>query len=170
IQDEVLVVAAWSDPDTAPVEPGSLYHPDAGSATLEVLETGVASRSEESSPERGRCSVIAAPVIIKGSLLGALTAARREAFPAGAEIRLRSFADLAAQSIANERAQSELRASRARIVHTADETRRRLERNLHDGAQQRLVSVSVALRLALARLSSSPDYARAVLATASDEL
>src|SRR5207237_8843867 len=108
----------------------------------------------------------------RASLLGALTASRpgREPFPVGAEVRLRSFADLAAQSIANERAQAELRASRARIVRTADETRERLERNLHDGAQQRLVSVSVALRLALNTLDSSPDDARAAIARASHEL
>jgi signal transduction histidine kinase len=172
VPDEVVVVADWSDAGTAPIEPGSLYHPEKGSATLNVLETGLASRSEESSPERGTCWVIAAPVIIKGSLLGALAALRREspAFSAGAEIRLRSFADLAAQSIANERAQAELRASRARIVRTADETRRRLERNLHDGAQQRLVAVSIALRQAVAALPSSTEQARSLLVGASDEL
>jgi signal transduction histidine kinase len=172
VQDEVVVVTAWNEVETAPVEPGSLYHPDPESATLAVLETGIASRAEEWSPERGRCSVIAAPVIIKGSLLGALSASRdgSEMFPAGAEIRLRSFADLAAQSITNERAQAELRASRARIVQTADETRRRLERNLHDGAQQRLVSVSVALRLVAAALPRSSEEAGVLLAGASDEL
>jgi signal transduction histidine kinase len=84
-------------------------------------------------------------------------------------MRLRSFADLAAQSIANERAQAELRASRARIVRTADETRQRLERNLHDGAQQRLVSVSIALRMGVARLQLD-DEARELMASASDEL
>jgi signal transduction histidine kinase len=117
--------------------------------------------------------VIAAPVIVTGLLLGALTASRPgggEPFSAGAEIRLRSFADLAAQSIANERAQAELRASRARIVRAGDEIRRRLERNLHDGAQQRLVSVSVALRLASAALQSSPEEAGALLDRATDEL
>jgi signal transduction histidine kinase len=172
VQDEVVVVAGWNDPHASPVEPGSLYHPGPGSATIEVLETGFASRADESSPELGHRSVIAAPVIIKASLLGALTASRPagEAFPPGAEIRLRSFADLAAQSIANERAQAELRASRARIVRAADVARERLERNLHDGAQQRLVSVSVVLRLAAARLPASPDEARGLLVGASDEL
>jgi signal transduction histidine kinase len=91
-------------------------------------------------------------------------------FAPGAETDLRSFSDLAAQSIANERAQAELRASRARIVRTADETRRRLERNLHDGAQQRLVSLSLALRLAAARLPAAPEEARAMLVDASEEL
>src|SRR5205085_5488803 len=108
------------------------------------------------------------PVIVKAALLGALTASRpaEDAFPAGAEVRLRSFADLAAQSIANERAQAELRASRARIVRTADETRERLERNLHDGAQQRLVSVSVVLRLAAAQLACGPDDASSLISGA----
>jgi signal transduction histidine kinase len=172
VQDEVVVVADWSDAEPGAIEPGSLYHPAHGSATLNVLETGFASRSEESSPERGTCWVIAAPVIIKGSLLGALTASRTKSpiFPAGSEIRLRSFADLAAQSIANERAQAELRASRARIVQTADETRQRLERNLHDGAQQRLVAVSIALNQAVTALPSSPDNARSLLVGASHEL
>jgi signal transduction histidine kinase len=116
--------------------------------------------------------VIAAPVIVNASLLGALTALRfgDEVFTSGAEVRLRSFADLAAQAIANERAQADLRASRARLVSTADETRRRLERNLHDGAQQRLVSVSIALRLAVAKLPGEPDEARSMLVSAAEEL
>jgi PAS domain S-box-containing protein len=64
----------------------------------------------------------------------------------------------------------ELAASRARIVTAGDVERRRLERNLHDGAQQRLVALSLALRLALAKLDSDPAAARATLADAGDEL
>ena len=64
----------------------------------------------------------------------------------------------------------ELAASRARIVSAGDVERRRLERNLHDGAQQRLVSLSLSLRLALAKLDTDPVAARAVLAEAGDEL
>src|SRR5581483_5302956 len=165
VQDEVVVTAAWSARGAEPVEPGSRYHPDPHGPTLGVLETGSAARGFESSPERGPLAVIAAPVIATGSLFGALTATRAadDPFPAGAEMRLRSFADLTAQSIANERAQAELRASRARIVRTADEARRRLERNLHDGAQQRLVSVSLALRLVEQMLVSEPSTAHGVL-------
>jgi len=172
VLDEVVVVAAWNAAGAAQVEPGSLYHPSPGGATLRVLETGVASSSEESSPERGAQSVIGAPVIVKGSLLGALTASRPAdvPFPAVAAIRLRSFADLASQSIANERAEAELRASRARIVRTADETRARLERNLHDGAQQHLVAASIALRLATAKLTSSPAEAGVLVEGAAEEL
>jgi PAS domain S-box-containing protein len=64
----------------------------------------------------------------------------------------------------------ELAASRARIVTAGDVERRRLERNLHDGAQQRLVSLSLSLRVALAKLDSDPAAARAALAEAKDEL
>jgi signal transduction histidine kinase len=172
VQDEVVVDAAWNAPGTTPITTHSLYHPDPQGPTLRVLETGAACRGIESSPEHGALAVIAAPMIISRSLFGALTAARsaEEPFPAGAEIRLRSFADLTAQSIANERAQAELRASRARIVRTADEARLRLERDLHDGAQQRLVSLSLALRLVEQMLEAGPSTARAVLQEASREL
>jgi PAS domain S-box-containing protein len=64
----------------------------------------------------------------------------------------------------------ELAASRARIVTAGDVERRRLERNLHDGAQQRLVALSLSLRLALAKLDSDPAAARSILADAGDEL
>ena len=64
----------------------------------------------------------------------------------------------------------ELAASRARIVTAGDVERRRLERNLHDGAQQRLVALSLSLRVALTRLESDPAAARAMLATAAEEL
>jgi PAS domain S-box-containing protein len=172
VQDEVVVVGGWSDGTEPPIPAGSLYHPAPGSATLRVLETGFSSRTDESSPELGPRFVIAAPVIVNARLLGALTALRPggEAFPAGAEVRLRSFADLVAQSIANAQAQEELRASRARIVRAADEARQKIERNLHDGAQQRLVAVSVSLRVAAGKLPASPEEARALLVAASEEL
>ena len=172
VQDEVVVVDSWSDEESEPTNAGALYHPAVGSATLRVLETGVASRADELSRERGPCAAIAAPVIIRAKLLGALTATRPsdQPFPAGAEVRLRSFADLAAQSIANERAEAELRESRARIVRTADETRQRLERDLHDGAQQRLVSASLMLRVAAGKLPDAPDDARTLIEQASGEL
>ena len=68
------------------------------------------------------------------------------------------------------RHEAELRRSRARLVEASDVERRRLERNLHDGAQQRLVSLSLMLRLAQARVESEPDQAEHLLGQASDEL
>ena len=172
VHDEVTVVGGWSDGTELAIAPQSRYHPAPGSATLRVLETGVASRAEEPSLELGVRSVIAAPVIVKARLLGALTAFRPagDPFPSGAEVRLRSFSDLAAQSIANAQAQEEMRASRARIVRAADEARARLERNLHDGAQQRLVASSLSLRLGIAKLADSPEDAKAMFVAASEEL
>jgi signal transduction histidine kinase len=67
-------------------------------------------------------------------------------------------------------AEAELRASRARIVEAGDEARRRIERNLHDGAQQRLVNVSLGLRLARAQVEQSPGEAAELLEDALDEL
>jgi PAS domain S-box-containing protein len=69
-----------------------------------------------------------------------------------------------------KRQEEELRASRARIVAAGEEERRRLERNLHDGAQQRLVSLALALRLAQSRVAADPDGAAAILASAGEEL
>jgi len=172
VLDEVVVVGGWSNGSEESLSPGSLYHPAPGSATLQVLETGYCNRTDESSLELGCRSVIAAPVIVDATLRGALTALRPcgEPFPAGAEVRLRSFGDLAAQAIANEEARQELRASRARIVRASDEARQTLERNLHDGAQQRLVAVSIQLRLAIAKLQTAPDAAETLLTTAAEEL
>jgi signal transduction histidine kinase len=68
------------------------------------------------------------------------------------------------------RQEEEIRASRARIVAAGDEARRRLERNLHDGAQQRLVALSLALRLAQSKLTTDPEAATTVLDSAREEL
>jgi signal transduction histidine kinase len=172
VYDEVVVIGGWADGTETALPPRSLYHPEPGGATLTVLETGFAGRTDEASPELGERAAIAAPVIIQANLEGALVALRPAgtAFPAKAEIRLRSFADLVSQSIANSNAQEEMRASRARIVRAADEARQKLERNLHDGAQQRLVSASISLRLATSKLPDSPEDAQRILAGASEEL
>jgi signal transduction histidine kinase len=79
--------------------------------------------------------------------------------PPGAERRLGDFAELVAQAIANAEAREELTASRARIVAAGDAARRQIERNLHDGAQQRLVSLSLSVRLAERRLADDPRAA-----------
>jgi PAS domain S-box-containing protein len=76
------------------------------------------------------------------------------------------FADITQR----KRQEEELRASRARIVQAADDARRILERNLHDGAQQRLVALSLSLRLAQAKVGSAPDEAVVVLEAAREEL
>ena len=69
-----------------------------------------------------------------------------------------------------KRQEEELRASRARIVQAGDEARRRLERNLHDGAQQRLVALSLTLRLAQSKIAADPAFAEQALESAREEL
>src|SRR5207253_1201997 len=66
--------------------------------------------------------------------------------PPDAEVRLASFTELVATAIANAQSRAELMASRARIVAAADETRRQIERDLHDGIQQQLVSLMLEMR------------------------
>ncbi|MFD9667884.1 GAF domain-containing protein [Rhodococcus sp. NPDC059968] len=98
----------------------------------------------------GLRSTAAVPIIVDERVWGmaAVGSLRPEPLPTDTEARMSDFADLVATAIANAATRAELIASRARIVAAADETRRRLERDLHDGAQQRLVSLGLELRVA----------------------
>jgi signal transduction histidine kinase len=106
--------------------------------------------------ELGLGPAVGVPVSVGGQLWGVMIVAssRAEPLPAGTEARLAEFTELAATAVANAEAQVALAASRARVVTTADATRRRIERNLHDGAQQRLVSLALELRAAEAALAA----------------
>jgi signal transduction histidine kinase len=99
------------------------------------------------------------PISVGGRLWGVMivVSTREEPLPAGTEARLAGFTELVATAIANAEAQAALTASRARIVATADATRRRIERDLHDGAQQRLVSLGLQLRAAQAAAPPGAD-------------
>jgi PAS domain S-box-containing protein len=115
-------------------------------------------------------AAVGAPVFVAGDLWGAVIISSDDApFPPEAEFRVGDFADLAAQAIANAHAREELAASRMRIVEASDAERRRLERNLHDGAQQRLVATSLSVRMAARRVTDDPAL-RAMLDGAGDEL
>src|SRR5262249_21367305 len=94
------------------------------------------------------------PITVAGVIWGALVVAlqKDEVLPLETEQRLRAFAELVGLAVASADARDELAASRLRIVEAGDTERRRLERTLHDGAQQRLVAVSVGLRLAQAKV------------------
>jgi PAS domain S-box-containing protein len=98
----------------------------------------------------GLRSTVAVPIIVDGRVWGtaALGSLRPEPLPPDTEARMSDFADLVATAIANAATRAELIASRARIVAAADDGRRRLERDLHDGAQQRLVALGLQVRLA----------------------
>jgi len=123
-----------------------------------VFETGRPARIDgsagtsgpdcEVASELGVRAAVGVPVSVEGRLWGVMvvSSTQEEPLPAGTEVRLTGFTELAATAIANAEAHAELAASRARIVTTADATRRRIERNLHDGAQQHLVSLALQLR------------------------
>jgi signal transduction histidine kinase len=115
---------------------------------------------------------VAAPVIVGGRLWGALVASTRErdGLPEDTERRLCDFAELVAQALANADARDKLAASRARLVEVGDAERQRLERNLHDGAQQQLVALALHLRLVDARIGTDADAARRDLAAAREQL
>jgi signal transduction histidine kinase len=98
--------------------------------------------------ELGIRSEVASPIMVEGRLWGVVSAwTRRGPFPSGTTDRLADFTELVATAVGNAESRAELAASRARIVAAADQTRRRIERDLHDGTQQRLVSLGLELRL-----------------------
>ncbi len=126
--------------------------------------------------DEGLASSVGVPVSVEGQLWGAIVVAYvgGEFLPADTESRLAGFTELLATAIANAEAQAEVSASRARIVAAADQARRRIERDLHDGTQQRLVTL--ALRLRGAQAAAPPELgeelggAVAEVASALDEL
>jgi signal transduction histidine kinase len=154
------VVAAWSS--TSAVFPvGTRWSLGGRNLQTMVFQTGRAARIDdytsasgpaaEAAREIGLRASVGVPVSVEGLLWGVMIVeSRGEPLPAGTEARLAGFTELAATAIANAEAQAALTASRARIVATADATRRRIERDLHDGAQQRLVSLALDLRAAQA--------------------
>lgn len=93
-------------------------------------------------------SSVGAPIAVDGRLWGVAIVgwSRPEPLPADTEARVGDFADLVATAVANAQTHAELTASRVRIVAAGDDARRRIERDLHDGAQQRLVSLGLELR------------------------
>lgn len=124
-------------------------------ATLQRLDRHqvpmtVAAQRVESTPSKDVIDVVV-PVLVEGRVWGQLTSSRHSSDIASrTEDRLQQFAELTAVAITNAEAKSQLLASRARVMATADETRRRLQRDVHDGAQQRLVQTIITLKLALA--------------------
>jgi PAS domain S-box-containing protein len=178
------VVGGWNVEGVRSVPVGASVRVDGDTAAARVWRTHRPARVDTYDGQTGELaetlrslgfrSAIAAPVVLAGRLWGAVivSSVDPEPFPEGAEQRIGDFAELVAQALANAEARAQLAASRARIVQAGDAERRRLERNLHDGAQQRLVSLSLTLRLAARRHGDDPELLRAgdELAQALEEL
>jgi signal transduction histidine kinase len=127
----------------------------------ETAVSSIAARSREV----GLRSAVGFPIVVNGHLWGAIVAGARRltAMPADAENRIEPFTGLVATAISNIRARDELAASRARVLASADEERRRVVRDLHDGAQQRLVHTIVTLKMARRELGRFGDDAAALV-------
>ena len=173
------IVGKYGDPDDDFLL-GDLIRLEAGAAYT-VLRTGAAARVDYEQLDSGLAAKMRAlgfswsvgvPISVAGATWGALIAGLRrgERLTADTDRRLEAFAELVALAVASAHARDELAASRLRIVEAGDAERRRLERNLHDGAQQRLVALSVDLRLAQAKIATAPDEARELLEGAGREL
>jgi PAS domain S-box-containing protein len=133
--------------------------------------SGAAGILAELARQLGRRSAVGAPIIVDDRLWGAAVAnSVTGVLQADAEGRLAKFAELVAMAISNAEARTELTASRARVVAAADETRRRIERDLHDGIQQRLVSLALKARAATMMTPPPSDQIQGELTLLADQL
>jgi signal transduction histidine kinase len=164
--DTATIVDGWSSTDsTVPAPVGSRFPLGGRNVHTVVFQTRRSARVDRAEASGSAVEVfrvlrvrsaLGAPIIVEGQLWGVMIvlSTREESLPADTEARLAGFTELVATALANAEAQAALTASRARIVAAADTTRRRIERDLHDGAQQQLVSLALQLRAVQAALPS----------------
>jgi signal transduction histidine kinase len=147
-----------------------------GMASAEVYRTGRSARVDAmdwssargpvaaAARRLGIVSSVASPIVVEGRLWGAMiVTSEAELLPVDTEGRLEKFTELLGTAIANAESRSELAASRRRIVAASDQARRQIERDLHDGTQQRLVSLGLAARTAEADAAAGRGDLRAYL-------
>jgi PAS domain S-box-containing protein len=169
-----LTMAGWSSHDThVPTGTGLPLSADTINGVIQTTAAparvdsyeGASSELAQLIHARGIRSEVGAPVFVEGQLWGALIAGTESSqpLPTGAEARLARFAELIGTAVSNATARSELVASRARIVAAGDEARRRVERNLHDGAQQRLVTLGLELDAVRTRIPAEMAEAQEAL-------
>ncbi|MDX6407035.1 MAG: hypothetical protein QOE13_106 [Gaiellaceae bacterium] len=151
--DTVTAMASWSSAGPAF---GGRWPIKGTNVAWMVLQTGRSARIDDFTAatdpigvavrEAGYKSAVGSPIVVEGRLWGVISVASAEGpMPRGTEARLASFTELVATAVANAESSAELAASRRRIVAASDDARRRIERDLHDGAQQQLVSLGLEL-------------------------
>lgn len=158
-EDGVGVVLATRDnPDRAAMTVGEQFPLDGESLSAQIVRTGAPARIDDYSTATGAiadrmrglnvCSGVGAPVIVDGRVRGGLMVGSivAQPLPPETENQVGDFADLLAMAIYNAENRAALKASRARVVAAGDEARRGFERDLHDGAQQRIVTLGLQLR------------------------
>ena len=176
-EEQAVVLGAWSGREADSLPVGTAVTIDPRGVLAEIRDTRRPARVRGDADavgdfagliqSRGLQSSVAAPITLGEQLWGTVVASMAEPaeMPPQTEQRLGHFAELVSQALANSDAQRQLRASRARIVEAGDEERRRLGRDLHDGAQQRLVSLLLEVQLAREHVESDPQFSRCLLYT-----
>jgi signal transduction histidine kinase len=176
------VVGAWAAGGAPWFPAGEKVPVDGETVSGRLLRTGRPQRVDEYTGVRGKLvkrlqavgirSAVGAPVKVAGVTWGGIVASsgRPHAFAKGVEHRLADFAELVTAALANVDAREQLAASRARIVQASYEERRRLGRDLHDGAQQELVSAVISLKLAQRKAADAPHEVGELLDEALDQL
>jgi PAS domain S-box-containing protein len=178
--DRTASAVASSDDRGAPIPVGTRVSLEADSVARRVQRTRRLARIDDDASlggalgadaqERGIRSGAGAPILVDGRLWGVIVVGARESrLPADTAERIAQFTDLVATAISNAEARRALAASRARIVAAADDERRRVVRDLHDGAQQRLVHTIITLKLACGALEQEQEGATALVAEALGE-
>jgi signal transduction histidine kinase len=182
--DSAVTVGRWQEGDAVTGFEVGTTVPLTGSDGLSavVARTGRSARIDDYGLVRGRAgelmrahgyrAAVAAPISALGRVWGLLlvASASPEGLPADAERRLVDFAELVALGLESAEAREQLNASRLRMLEAGLEERRRLERNLHDGAQQRLVSLALHLHLLETQLADAPERTRLLVSAARGEL
>ena len=187
--DAAISVAGWSRSgrhlpvgtrvELDGINVASLVRASGEPARIDGYDPGSDATAEQIRRRMGVYSSVAVPIVVDGRLWGLMIASSKEPrpLPTDTEARLRDFTALAESAISNTAARAELAASRARLAAAADDERRRVVRDLHDGAQQRLVHTVITLKLAARELegeqSAAAGLVREALAhaeTATEEL
>ena len=162
------LIAGWTEAGIE-IEIGSRLRFEGKNILALVLQTGRPARIDDYANatgglaailrETGVRSAAGAPIVVDGRMWGVMVAAsvRRESMPVGTECRIAEFTEVLGAAISNAQSRADLAASRARVVAASDETRRRIERDLHDGAQQRLVSLALELRTVAAAMPDDDE-------------
>ena len=178
--DEEVLVATHSGSDARRVPPGTRVSHRGENVISVVRRSQRSARMEHREGMRGAIAELArtegvrasvgAPIVVEGGLWGVAIANWRgeQSPPPDTEARMAQFAELLETAIANADSRDQLAASRARLVTEADEARRRVVRDLHDGAQQRLVHTVVTLKLALRALRDKDATAESLIGQALD--
>ncbi len=157
-EGEGVVLAARDHPDRITLTVGERLPLDGDSLSAQLVKTGQPARIDDYDAAEGPiaerlrrlqvCSGVGAPVVVDGKVRAGLMVGSTvaEPLPPETEDQVCDFADLVGTAIANAEHRAALQASRARIVAAADQARRTIERDLHDGAQQRIVALGLHLR------------------------